>query len=120
MSFSNTIRKNALESAINDLSVNIATNPDDAKELYSNNSYDIVLIDHAEDGVIDCVNNILSINKNQRVLAVSNTPKCLASSCEVCERDFNIRRLSNPTSINNIIRVVSNFDNTKCNHYGMC
>ncbi|MDD2829647.1 MAG: hypothetical protein PHW18_08755 [Sulfuricurvum sp.] len=80
-------------------------------------SHSLVIIDHTTPSCQNCIDYILSINPQQSILVVSDAPKCVIPKCEDCLANHNIRRLSNPTSINNIIRMIKGFEGYHCDHY---
>ena len=109
-------RKMLLEEAIKE-DIDSATTLGEVFIAYQKGKYDVVVIDHAIENGQQCVDHILSIDPSQGILVVSIAIHCVVSRCADCVNNHNIRRLFNPTPINNIIRMVEGFRNYSCDHY---
>jgi hypothetical protein len=81
-------------------------------------TYDLVIMDHngVENGQL-CFDYMISEDPDQNVLTVSNAVQCVIKRCEDCVNNHSIRRLSNPTSIPNILRMIEGFVLYECDHY---
>lgn len=79
--------------------------------------YDVIIIDHLIENGQKCVDYILINDPMQPILVVSDAIQCVITHCQDCVKYHNIRRLSNPTSIRNIIRLVKGFQHYTCDHY---
>jgi len=85
--------------------------------LYSKDTYDVVLIDHVLEDATTWINYINSIDPMQQVLSVSGAGFCLYASCDDCIANHSARRLNNPTTIRNITRMLRGFATYNCDHY---
>ncbi len=97
--------------------VEIAETLGDVHIMYKKDKYDLVMIDHSIENGIKCVEYIDSIDPVQRLLSVSNAVTCMYARCDKCVANHHARRLNNPTTMNNIMRMVEGFDNYECDHY---
>jgi len=84
---------------------------------YEKDKYDLVLIDHAIENGIECIKYINNIHPKQKILSVSGAGFCIHDSCETCVQSHQARRLNNPTTINNILRMSEGFSKYNCDHY---
>lgn len=105
-----------LEEAIKE-DIDSATTLGEVFIAYQKGKYDVVIIDHGIENGQQCVDHILSIDPLQGILVVSIAIHCVVNRCADCVDNHNIRRLFNPTPINNIIRMVEGFRNYSCDHY---
>lgn len=104
--------KEAVECTIESVSTS-----DEVRSIVHAGSHDIIILDHATETCLQCAEYILSLDPLQKILVVSDAPHCIIARCEDCVDNHNARRLSNPTSINNIIRMVQGFENNHCDHF---
>lgn len=109
-------RKMFIEEAI-ECVIDVALSHDDVQAVFSQVSHDLVILDHTTETCQRSAEYILNLSPLQRILVVSDAVKCIIPRCEDCVNHHSARRLSNPTSINNIIRMIREFDETFCNHY---
>ncbi|MDX1295171.1 MAG: hypothetical protein R3302_02820 [Sulfurimonadaceae bacterium] len=79
--------------------------------------FDLVILDHSIENGEACAKHILAEAPDQKILVVSNAPKCVVTRCEDCTENHVIRRLNNPTPIPNIMRMVKELDLYDCDHY---
>ena len=97
--------------------VEIAESLGDVQSIYKQDKYDFVLIDHAIDDGMKCIEHINSIDSMQKILSVSNAITCVYSHCDDCVANHFARRLNNPTTMNNIMRMIEGFELYECDHY---
>ncbi|MEA3373218.1 MAG: hypothetical protein U9Q62_05940 [Campylobacterota bacterium] len=97
--------------------VEIAETLGDVHIMYKKDKYDLVLIDHAIENGLKCIEHINSIDPMQKTLTVSNAIACIYSRCDDCTQNHNARRLNNPTTMKNILRMVDGFELYECDHY---
>ncbi len=109
-------RKMFIEEAI-ECFIDVALNHEEVQNLFRKESHDFVILDHTTSACQESAEYILHLNPMQSILVVSDAVKCIIPRCEDCVNHHNAKRLSNPTSINNIIRMIREFDETYCNHY---
>jgi len=109
-------RKMFIEEAI-ECVIDVALNHEEVLSLLTKESHDLVILDHTTQSCQETAQYILDLNPLQSILVVSSAPKCIITRCEDCVSHHHARRLSNPTSINNIIRMIREFKETFCNHY---
>jgi len=109
-------RKMFIEEAVV-CTVDIALNHADVEKFLTKESHDLIILDHSTDACQESASYILELNPVQAILVVSSAPQCIIQRCADFVSHHNARRLSNPTSINNIIRMVREFNETFCNHY---
>jgi hypothetical protein len=85
---------------------------------FKKGEYDLVIMDHngIENGQT-CFDYMIAEDPSQNVLTVSNAVQCVIRRCEDCVSRHSIRRLNNPTSIPNIMRMVEGFELYECDHY---
>ena len=110
-------RKMLIEDAIKQCSVETASTLGDVFIVFQKDKYDVIIIDHGIENGQQCVDHILQTAPDQPILVVSDAIHCVLSRCEDCVCNHSIRRLYNPTPINNIIRMVEGFRNYSCDHY---
>lgn len=110
-------RKMYLEDTIAQSTVDVATTLGELHIAYKKDLYDLVIIDHTIENGLLCSEHILNCSPEQPILVVSDAIHCVITRCEDCVLHHNIRRLSNPTSIRNITRMVAGFNGYKCDHY---
>jgi hypothetical protein len=110
-------RKMFIEEAITPCSIEIAYTLGEVFIAYKKDIFDIVILDHTIENGIKCFEYILEINPQQQILVVSDAIHCVITRCEDCVNHHHIRRLSNPTSIRNIARMVGGFSGYQCDHY---
>lgn len=109
-------RKMFIEEAI-ECVIDVALNHEEVRNLLHKESHHLVILDHTTQACQESAQYILNLNPLQNILVVSNATQCIIPRCEDCVNHHNAKRLSNPTSINNIIRMIREFKETFCNHY---
>lgn len=97
--------------------VEIAETLGDVHIMYKKAKYDIVLIDHAIEGGMEAIKAINDIDPMQQILTVSGAVRCIYERCDDCVKNHSARRLNNPTTMKNIMRMVEGFDLYECDHY---
>jgi ActR/RegA family two-component response regulator len=110
-------RRMYIEEVISGCTIDIATTLGEVLMAYKKELFDLVIIDHTIENGIKCVEYILEHDPEQKILVVSDAIRCVITRCEDCVNEHNIRRLSNPTPIRNIARMVGGFNSYKCDHY---
>jgi hypothetical protein len=110
-------RKMFIENAV-ECVIDVALNHEEVEKFIQNSAYNLVILDHATEDCQQSAQYIIEYNPMQAILVVSSAPNCIISSCEKCVNEHNAKRLSNPTSINNILRLIREFKDVFCNHYG--
>jgi DNA-binding NtrC family response regulator len=110
-------RKMFIENAV-ECVVDVAINHEEVEKFLQNSAYNLVILDHTAKDCQQSAQYIIKHSPMQAILVVSGAPDCIISSCETCIAHHNIKRLSNPTSINNILRLIREFKDVACNHYG--
>lgn len=109
-------RKMLIEEAVA-CTIDIAFTSEEVKNMFQIKSYDLVILDPTTEACQKCAEYILELDPKQAILVVSDADKCIVLRCEDCIQYNNSRRLSNPTSIKNIIRMIGGFENYTCDHY---
>ena len=79
--------------------------------------FGLVIIDHSINAGQDCFNHIIAEAPEQNILTVSSAVTCILPHCDVCARKYTIRRLNNPTSFPNIMRMIQGLELYDCDHY---
>lgn len=110
-------RKTLVEDAIHDAEVDIISTLGELYTAYKKDLYKIVMIDNTIENGQECVDYILGIDPEQRILVVSDSVHCVIRRCGDCVAQHHIRRLNNPTPIKNIVRMLDRFDGYECDHY---
>lgn len=110
-------RKMFIEEAVVSSTIDIANTISEVMIAYKKDRFDLVILDHTIENGSNCVEYILEIDPLQKILVVSDAIHCIITRCEDCVNSHDLRRLSNPTSIRNITRMIGNFSNYKCDHY---
>ncbi len=110
-------RKMFIEEAISGSSVETANTLGEVFIAYKKDLFHMVVLDHTIENGLKCFEYILEIDPQQKILIVSDAIRCVITRCEDCVNNHNIRRLSNPTSIRNITRMISGFNGYTCDHY---
>ncbi len=110
-------RKMFIEEAITPCEITIAFTLGEVFTAYKKDLFDLVILDHTIENGLKCFEYILENDPLQNILVVSDAIHCVIPRCGDCVQNNNIRRLSNPTSIRNIARMVGSFNNYKCDHY---
>lgn len=110
-------RKTLIEEGIYDTVVDTASTLGELYIAFNKDTYDVVLIDHNIENGQQCVDHILEIYPMQPILVISDAIHCVIMRCEDCVKNYNIRRLFNPTPIKNIVRMIEGFKRYECDHY---
>lgn len=110
-------RRMLLEAEIEGSIIDTIATLDNLHIVFKKGIYDRVIIDHLIENGDECIKYILEIDPMQPILIVSNAIRCVITQCEYCVHHHNIRRLSNPTPVRNIIRLVQRFQEYTCDHY---
>lgn len=97
--------------------VEMANKLGDVYMMFKKDKYDIVIIDHGIENGLRYIEHINEIDPMQRVLTVSGAVRCLYDRCDDCVENHNARRLNNPTTMKNIMRMVLDFDAFQCDHF---
>jgi DNA-binding NtrC family response regulator len=97
--------------------VEMANSLGDVYMMFKKDKYDVVIIDHGIENGNRYIEHINEIDPMQRVLTVSSAVRCVYDHCDDCVENHNVRRLNNPTTMKNIMRMVQGFDGFKCDHY---
>lgn len=85
--------------------------------VFQKGNFDMVVIDHGIDNGEKYIEHILQIDPLQPILVVSDAIHCVITRCADCVKNHKIRRLFNPTPIQNIIRMIEGFQKYECDHY---
>lgn len=109
-------RKMLIEDAVS-CTIDVALTSEEVRNIFQIKTYDLIILDHTTEAGQKCAEYILEHDSKQAILVVSDAVKCIIMRCEDCVNHHQARRLSNPTSIKNIIRMVSGFENYTCDHY---
>lgn len=109
-------RKMLLEEEVEGI-IDTATTLGEIYLVYKERAYDLVIIDHLIENGQQCIDYILDTVPMQPILVVSEAIHCVITRCEDCVNNHSIRRLSNPTPIRNIARMVKGFQVYTCDHY---
>lgn len=110
-------RKMFIEEAVTPCIIDIANTLGEVMTGYKKDLFDLIILDHTIENGSKCAEYILEIDPQQKILVVSDAIACVITRCEDCVQNHDLRRLSNPTSIRNIARMIGNFSNYKCDHY---
>jgi len=110
-------RKMFIEEAVSSSNIDIANTLGEVIIAYKKGLFDLVILDHTIENGSKCAEYILEIDPQQKILVVSDAIRCIITRCEDCVNNHNVRRLSNPTSIRNISRMIGNYDHYQCDHY---
>lgn len=86
-------------------------------DIFKKNLFDVVVIDHSTENAQEHIEYLFSIDSLQQILVISNMKDCIINECKECIQFNRIRRLNNPTSIPNILRMIRNFEYDPCDHY---
>lgn len=90
---------------------------DEIKDIYQKGIFDIVIVNFSLKDGVDILDYILSIDPEQKTITLSEELICSDErGCELCQRDFNKKRLLKPITINKLINAINNFDNTPCRY----
>jgi len=103
-----------------DKSINLIKvyNAEDGLKYYNSNDIDIVIIDFEYECFQELMDGILSINKYQKTITISNEIKCNDNNgCKDCIENFNRKRLLDEFSIKELINIVNHFDTEQCKYY---
>jgi len=109
-------RKILIEEAVN-CTIDIAFNSEEVRNVFQIKHYDVIILDHTTEACQKCAEYILELDPLQPILVVSDAVYCIIRRCEDCVNNHHARRLSNPTSIQNIIRMINGFKDYHCDHY---
>lgn len=109
-------RQMLIEDAMN-ASVESASTLGELFIAFQKGNFDVVVIDHGIDNGEKYIEHILQIDPLQPILVVSDAIHCVITRCEDCVKNHRIRRLFNPTPINNIVRMIEGFKRYECDHY---
>jgi len=109
-------RKMLIEEAVT-CAIDIAFNSEEVRNVFQLKQYDLIILDHTTEACQRCAEYILEIDPLQPILVVSDAVYCIIRRCEDCVNHHHARRLSNPTSIQNIIRMINGFKDYHCDHY---
>ncbi len=108
----------ALLSDMHDHTCELASTLADVHILFKKDKYNMVIMDYAIENGMICLEYILSVDDQQRMLMVSNAiAKSDLQGCDHCVSSYRRRHLSNPTPIKNILRMIEGFDNYSCDWY---
>lgn len=85
-------------------------------ELYSHNTYDVVLLDFSEDVGKKITNCILDKNAKQRLILLNDTAECFqGKNCFKCKEVYNVDTIIKPIDQSHIARVLTN--NIQCESF---
>lgn len=109
-------RKMLIEEAVS-CTIDIAFTSEEVRNIFQIRHYDLIILDHTTEACQKCAEYVLELDSQQPILVVSDAVHCIIPRCEDCVNHHHARRLSNPTSIQNIIRMIGGFENYTCDHY---
>jgi hypothetical protein len=109
-------RKILIEDAVTCM-IDIAFTSEEVRNVFQIKHYDLIILDHTTEACQKCAEYVLELDPLQPILVVSDAAKCIILRCEDCVNHHHARRLSNPTSIQNIIRMITGFNDYHCDHY---
>jgi len=110
-------RRTLIEDRVKESTTELAQNLKEVHLKYKKDAFDLVIMDHTVENGEECFRHIIQSDPQQQVLVVSNAVKCVLPRCGDCVENHQIRRLSNPTPIPNILRMVDGFEHYECPHY---
>jgi len=95
--------------------IDTASTIDEAINLYSKNTYDVIIIDYIKDEK-ELQTYILEKNPKQNITILSNNLSCTEPmGCDYCIENHNIKRLLKPLKAKDIINILDT--ETKCIKY---
>ena len=97
--------------------VEMADSLGDVYIMFQKDKYDIVIIDHGIENGMRYIEHINDIDPQQKILVVSDAVTCIYQRCDECVEKHHVRRLNNPTTMKNIMRMVTGFELYECDHY---
>lgn len=110
-------RKALIEQDVADCAIDMVSALGEVYLAYKKGEYDLVILDHTIENGQACFDFIIQIDPQQPILVVSDAIHCVIRRCGDCAQNHRVRRLSNPTPIHNIVRMVQRFEMYECDHY---
>lgn|GEM_PF-1523661 len=106
-----------LNKSLKDYSITLTTDSKDAKTLYENSKFDILLIDFTTKEGNEFLNYVMEKDSEQRVITIGyELTHSEIQGCEYCEKNYKRRRLVKPISVVDLYRTVVNFDEMSCDY----
>ena len=100
-----------------DHNVDVVDSLEEVKELYTEDRYDIVIIDFVKDFGVESLKYIDSVNPAQKMITISaDEAYSEQKGCQYCVSSHRRRRLVPPFSFPELVSLIENFDLTTCVH----
>ena len=94
-----------------------ATSFEKGKELFEEDSFDLVIIDFTLDFGEELLRLILHQNPSQHLITISDNINCSELlGCDYCVEHYNKRRILKSTNINELISLINNFEFISCEY----
>jgi response regulator RpfG family c-di-GMP phosphodiesterase len=106
-----------LQSVLNGYSVRKTSEVEDAKTLYKNNSYEVVLVDFTRNDGQEFLNFVMANNAEQKIVTMSDNFECSeAQGCHFCNENYHRKRIFRPIKLKELTDVIKNFEQQSCTY----
>lgn len=115
-SIQNSIRAGLLEQLAHH-EVYLTDNYEDAMELYTRESPDMVVLEFTVYFGMDALFKILKLNPQQQIITLSDSLDCSELiGCDHCLHNYNKKRVLKHQSIHDLLYLIDNFPEMPCEH----
>lgn len=106
-----------LNKNLNDYSISLSTSFHEAKKIYEDTNFNILIIDFTSEMGKLFLDFILEIDPKQRVITIGyELTHSESLGCDFCEKTYKKRRLVKPISVINLYKTIVEFDKIKCKY----
>ncbi|RXJ58073.1 hypothetical protein [Candidatus Marinarcus aquaticus] len=108
---------NILKTVLDGFSFDATNVLNEAKEMYVNEEYHIVVVDFTQEVGKELLQFIAQTSPNQRIITMSNNLECSAlQGCEFCMHTLKRKRIFKPLNLKELTHTIKNYDNMICNY----
>lgn len=108
---------NILKTVLDEFSFDATNVLNEAKEMYDNEQYYIVMVDFTQEVGKELLQFISQKSSTQRIITMSNNLECSAlQGCEFCMHTLKRKRIFKPLNLKELTHTIKNYDNMICNY----
>lgn len=106
-----------MQSVLNRHTLISISNFEEAKALFEQNFYDLVLIDFTKQEGKEFLNFIMMKKPEQKIITMSDNFECSETmGCHFCMDNYNRKRVFRPLNLKELLDVINNFEQQSCTY----
>lgn len=106
-----------LQTVLNGYTVRTTAEINEAKQLFENTSFEIVLVDFTQNDGREFLNFVMANNTQQKIITMSDNFECSESlGCQFCIENYHRKRIFRPIKLKELTDVIKNFGEQSCTY----